>query len=83
MLTPGVYALWKILREVVVEVVDATVTRFENEELRTILGRTDLEALLRRFQVPAANIGLYFEDGRFVAQLEPGVYAAWMNGVLS
>ena len=80
-LTPGVHALWTVLHEVVVEVVDAGSTRFAHRELRKLVGRRDVESLLRWFVIPEGSVGLYFEDGRYTDVLEPGVHAAWMNGV--
>lgn len=79
-LTPGVYALWTVFRRVVIEVIDASQTRFTHKSLRAVLGSRGLESVLRRFVVEPEHIGLFFEDGRFVAELRPGTHAFWMNG---
>jgi regulator of protease activity HflC (stomatin/prohibitin superfamily) len=76
-LNPGIYALWKIGREVLVEVVDVKNPQFIHEKLDIIMEFETAKALLNEFIVEDNHIGLYFENGNFIGNLKPGRYAFW------
>ena len=76
-LDTGIYALWKIGREVLVEVIEVMNTQFVHEKLDIILDSEASKALLDEFVVEENHIGLYFENGNFIEDLKPGRYAFW------
>jgi len=76
-LPPGLHAYWNGPRDVRVEVVDARRPRFEHEDLRLIARSPSALALLEVVNVGRGSEGVLFLDGRFVALLEPGLYAFW------
>jgi len=76
-LTPGLYALWTVFRDVKVETVDARGALFEHEQLATILELRGTAPLLEAVTVEAGHAGLLFRNGRHEATLGPGLYALW------
>jgi len=76
-LKPGVYALWTTVREVRVDVIDASGVLFEHEQLAAILALPGTAALFEPVAVEAGQVGLFFRDGRHQATLLPGAYALW------
>lgn len=82
-LESGIYALWKIDREVLVEVIEVTNPKFVHEKLDIILDSETSavlqtsKALIEEFVVEENHIGLYFENGNFKEDLKPGRYAFW------
>ena len=76
-LNPGIYALWKIGREVLVEVIEVNSPQFIHEKLDIIMDFETAKALLNEFIVEDNQIGLYFENGDFKGNLKPGRYAFW------
>lgn len=76
-LKPGLYALWTVLRDVRVDVIDARAALFEHEQLAAILALPGTAALFEPVAVEAGQVGLFFRDGRHVATLAPGAYALW------
>lgn len=76
-LNSGIYALWKVGREVLVEVIDVKSPQFVYEKLDIILDAEASKTLLNEFIVEDNHIGLYFENGNFMGNLKPGRYAFW------
>lgn len=76
-LESGIYALWKINREVKVELIEVTSPKFVHEKLDIILDSETSKTLLDEFVVEENHIGLYFESGNFKENLKPGRYAFW------
>ena len=76
-LESGIYALWKINREVIVELIEVTSPKFVHEKLDIILDSETSKILLNEFVVEENHIGLYFENGNFKEDLKPGRYAFW------
>ena len=74
---PGLSALWTVFHRVEVEVVDARAVRFEHERLATVLGGAGADSLLNRQDVEAGQVGLYFLEGQYQGQLNPGAHAFW------
>ena len=75
----GLYAYWTGVREVRVEVIDAREVRFEHEELKSIVRASEAARLLDVCKVNRDCVGVLFVDGKYVDQLEPGLYAFWKN----
>lgn len=75
----GIYALWKVGREVLVEVIDVRSPQFVHEKLDVILDAGASKAVLNEFIVEDNHIGLYFENGNFIGNLKPGRYAFWIG----
>ncbi|MEQ1903148.1 MAG: slipin family protein [Pirellulaceae bacterium] len=78
-LGPGLYAYWLGLRDVRVEVVDARQIRFEHNEIKAIVRAAEAVRLLDVCKVERDCVGVLFIDGRYVGQLEPGLYAFWRD----
>jgi len=76
-LVPGLYAFWKVLRDVRVEVLDATQVRFETPALGKLLTIPGASALVELIDVEAGAVGLYFLNGVFQEALPSGRYAFW------
>ncbi|MEM6885835.1 MAG: slipin family protein [Verrucomicrobiota bacterium] len=78
-LEPGLYALWKGVRDIRVEIIDAKETLLQRDDLPVILNAAGASTVLNRFSVADGQIGLLFRDGEFQTELKPGEYAAWKN----
>jgi regulator of protease activity HflC (stomatin/prohibitin superfamily) len=78
-LGPGLYTYWLGLRDVRVEVVDARQVRFEHNEIKAIVRAAEAVRLLDVCKVERDCVGVLFIDGRYVGQLEPGLYAFWRD----
>lgn len=78
-LGPGLYAYWNGLREVRVEVLDARQVRFEHADLKAIVRTADAKRFLDVCTVDRDCVGVLFIDGRYIDQLEPGLYAFWKD----
>ena len=76
-LGPGLHAYWTGVRDVRVEVIDARKVRLEHTELKTIVRAGEAARLLDVCKVDRDCVGVLFVDGRYVDQLEPGLYAFW------
>lgn len=76
-LKPGLYALWKVFRDVRVETIDAREVRFTHERLASVLASPTAKEALESFTVEAGQSGLFFKDGALVGSLGPGTYAFW------
>ena len=78
-LVAGLYAYWTGVRDVRVEVIDAREVRFEHKDLKSIVRVGEASRLLDICKVERDCVGVLFIDGRFVAQLDPGLYAFWKD----
>ncbi len=78
-LIPGTYLLWKDVKKVRVEVVDASGVRFEHGDMDAIVKSPDAEKALDVFTVSEGHEGLFFKNGELVSRLAPGRYAFWKN----
>jgi regulator of protease activity HflC (stomatin/prohibitin superfamily) len=78
-LGPGLYALWKTVRDVRVEVLDARKARFEHDELPAIVRSPSARSLLDVYTVDRNHVGVLFLDGRYVDTLPPALYAFWKD----
>jgi regulator of protease activity HflC (stomatin/prohibitin superfamily) len=78
-LGPGLYALWKTVRDVRFEVLDARKARFEHDELPAIVRSPSARTLLDVCTVDRNHVGVLFLDGRFVDTLPPALYAFWKD----
>jgi regulator of protease activity HflC (stomatin/prohibitin superfamily) len=76
-LVPGLYAFWKVLRDVRVEVLDAMRVRVETPALAKLLTLPGAAALVDLVDVDAGALGLYFLNGVFQEALPSGRYAFW------
>jgi regulator of protease activity HflC (stomatin/prohibitin superfamily) len=78
-LTPGTYVLWKGVRSVRAETVDARTVQFDHKDMDAILKARGTDACLELFTVAEAHVGLYFLNGDLMGLLKPGRYAFWKN----
>jgi regulator of protease activity HflC (stomatin/prohibitin superfamily) len=76
---PGLYAYWNSARDVRVEVVDSRVVQFEHQDLKSIVRVAEAARMLDICKVDRDRVGVLFIDGRYVRQLEPGLYAFWKD----
>lgn len=76
-LGPGLHAYWLGAREVRIEVIDARKARFEHDELKSIVRVNEATRWLDVCKVERDCVGVLFVDGRYVNQLDPGLYAFW------
>ena len=76
-LKAGLHALWNVVRDVRVEVVDARAVRFEHEELAVISRRTGVADQIDVWDVDRDHAGVLFVEGRFNEVLSAGRYAFW------
>ena len=75
----GLYAYWTGVRDVRVEIVDAREVRFQHDALKSVIRTSDASRLLDVCSVNRDCTGVLFIDGKYVDQLEPGVYAFWKD----
>jgi len=82
-LTPGLYALWNVFREVRVETFDARAVRLEHPDLAVLVQAPEATsaAAIEAVAVDAGHVALVFEDGRHAATLGPGLHAFWKGAV--
>jgi regulator of protease activity HflC (stomatin/prohibitin superfamily) len=76
-LVPGLYAFWKVIKDVRVEILDATRVRVSTSALAKLLTIPGSAALLDLVDVEAGAVGLYFLNGVLQEALPPGRYAFW------
>jgi regulator of protease activity HflC (stomatin/prohibitin superfamily) len=76
-LVPGLYAFWKVLCDVRVEVLDATKVRVDTPALAKLLTLPGTAALAELVDVDAGTVGMYFLNGVFQEALPSGRYAFW------
>ncbi len=78
-LSRGVYALWKSLKEVKVLIVDAKTEMFVHDEIETILTNKDAENHFNISIIENGFKGILYRDGKFSRILEAGRYTFWKN----
>lgn len=78
-LGPGLHAYWLGTREVRVEVIDARKPKFEHEHLKSIVRANEVTRWLDVCKIERDCVGVLFIDGRYVDQLDPGLYAFWKD----
>lgn len=76
-LGPGLHAYWLGTRDVRVEVIDARKAKFEHDDLKSIVRASEANRWLDVCKVERDCVGVLFVDGRYVDQLDPGLYAFW------
>jgi regulator of protease activity HflC (stomatin/prohibitin superfamily) len=76
-LGPGLHVLWRVVRPVEVEVVDARAIRFEHDKLAVVLASPAAAAFLEAVTIEAGRVGLFYRDGRLEVTLGPGTHAVW------
>jgi hypothetical protein len=79
LLNSGRCLIWKTIKDVRVETIDADKLRFEHRQLYRIASAPAARELLETIQVEQGEVALHFRDGRFVEKLDPGFYAYWKN----
>jgi regulator of protease activity HflC (stomatin/prohibitin superfamily) len=77
LLAPGLYAYWRGVRDVRVELIDARQVRFEHSDLKVIAKSAEAKQLLDICAVDRDRLGVLFIDGRYIDTLSPGLYACW------
>ncbi len=75
--SPGLYAYWSGHKQVKVEVVDARSVRFEHGDLKLIARSPLADRMLDVCAIERNQVGVLFQDGRYVETLSPGLYAFW------
>ena len=78
-LGPGLYALWKNVRDVRVEIADARDVRFTHKDQNAIAKSAGVENELNILSIDQGVAGVYFKDGKYVDTLSPGKYMFWKN----
>jgi regulator of protease activity HflC (stomatin/prohibitin superfamily) len=76
-LGPGLHALWRVVRDIRVEVLDARGLRLEHEQLPVILGWPGVAEFLETVTIEAGRMGLLYRDGRIEVTLGAGTHAFW------
>jgi hypothetical protein len=76
-LGPGLHAYWLGTRDVRVEVIDARKAKFEHDDLKSVVRANEATRWLDVCKVERDCVGVLFVDGRYVDQLDPGLYAFW------
>lgn len=80
-LPPGLFVYWTGVRNVRVEVVNASNPRFMNDDLRRTLRSLPSQSLLDVVNVGRGNAGVLFLNGQYAETLPPGEYAFWRGVV--
>ncbi len=78
-LGPGLHAYWIGTRDVRVEVIDTKKVRLEHDALKAIVRTSDASRWLDVCKVERDCVGVLFIDGRYVDQIDPGLYAFWKD----
>lgn len=78
-LGPGLHAYWLGARDVRVEVIDTRKAKFEHDDLKSIVRASEATRWLDVCKVERDCVGVLFVDGRYVDQLDPGLYAFWKD----
>ena len=84
-IAPGVfYAYWKGIEDVRVDVLDLQAGATVGDQLLGVLGRganvqlrQKAQSLMLYVEVPEAQVGLMFLNGKFEQELKPGRYGFW------
>ncbi len=75
----GRQLIWKTQKSVRVEELTVEDPRFEHRQLFRIGKAPVAREILEAVQVEQGETCVYFRDGRFVEELQPGFYAFWKN----
>jgi regulator of protease activity HflC (stomatin/prohibitin superfamily) len=78
-LGPGLYAYWNDARNVRVETVTIDNARLVHNQLALIVRGVEATRYLTACKVERDHVGVWFLDGRYVDQLQPGLYAFWKD----
>lgn len=78
-LGPGLYAYWNDVRNVRVETVTIDNARLVHNQLAAIVRGGGAVQYLTVCKVERDHVGVWFLDGRYVDQLQPGLYAFWKD----
>lgn len=76
-LKPGLYLVWKGLQDVRVERMDAAGARLEHKSVGEIANSNLVHGVVSVHIVDAGQVGLWFQDGKFISELKPGIHAFW------
>ena len=78
-LGPGLYAYWNDVRNVRVETVTIDNARLVHNQMAAIVRGGGAVQYLNVCKVERDHLGVWFLDGRYVDQLQPGLYAFWKD----
>lgn len=78
-LKPGLYAIWKKVRDIRVEILDAREVELVHAELPVITRCAGAAEHLQVVTVERSHEGAVFVDGKFEKIVQPGRYAFWRN----
>jgi regulator of protease activity HflC (stomatin/prohibitin superfamily) len=78
-LGPGQHAIWKTVREIRYEMVDAREIRFDHKEFNAIQASDGALVHLTPAFVAEGFAGVLYKDGAYVDTLGPGQYLFWKN----
>jgi regulator of protease activity HflC (stomatin/prohibitin superfamily) len=78
-LGPGLYAYWNDVRNVRVETVTIDNARLVHNQLASIVRGVEATRYLSVCKVERDHLGVWFLNGRYVDQLQPGLYAFWTD----
>ena len=78
-MSPGLYAYWNGFRQVRVEVIEVTTSRFEHKDLSRIMSTPIAKLTLDEFLVEEGRVGTVLQDGKLLDVLSPGKYAFWKD----
>jgi regulator of protease activity HflC (stomatin/prohibitin superfamily) len=78
-LGPGLYAYWNNVRNVRVETVTIDNARLVHNQLAAIVRGGGAIQYLTVCKVERDHVGVWFLDGRYVDELQPGLYAFWKD----
>lgn len=78
-LGPGQHAIWKTVREIRYEIVDAREIRFDHKDFNAIQASDGAFVHLTPAFVTEGFVGVLYKDGAHVDTLGPGQYLFWKN----
>ncbi len=78
-LGPGQYAVWKTMREIKYEILDARNIRLEHQDIDVILKSEGVHNQLTVQFVQEGYKGILFKNGEYVDTFGPGQYLFWNN----
>ena len=81
-LGPGLYALWKDLKKLRVEVIDARKVHFKHEAMNRIVKHEDASSFLSVVDVPEGHKSVYFKDGKYIETL-PARHLFWTQTAIN
>jgi hypothetical protein len=70
-LRPGIYALWKGVKDYKLKIEDLFDTEISKEIDRVVLNRLKLENYIRAYEIMSYEEGFLFIDGKYIKRLEP------------